>query len=130
MKGLYNIFRQALGRGQINLETADIRLLPVRKSLYTANLATHTNISDIPTTARGPASGNLPSKQVTAAGWFTAGTAVSTNTEYNDPVDALVLYVHTTGLLIYYDDEAQGLPATPSGDNMEWSFSGTGIFRV
>lgn len=129
MKGRYNAGRQALGKG-LNLETADIRLLPVRKSLYTANLVTHTNISDIPTAARGPVSGNLPSKEVTAAGWFRAGTAISSNTEYSDPVDALVLYVHSTGLLLFYDDEAAGLPATPSGDSMEWTFSAQGIFRV
>lgn len=134
MKAKYDALREAVGKGQLNLQTADIRLLPIRKAHYTPNFATHRNLTAIPSAARGPVSGTLPNKQVLATGWPTSDKAVSTNTEYTDEVDAIVLYLHTgtesTSILLYFDDEVTGLPTAPSGDSMEWSFDGTGIFRV
>ncbi|MEU2203590.1 hypothetical protein AB0P19_06900 [Microbacterium oleivorans] len=131
---LYDKGREGFLDGSINYASGNIKVVLVDTGLYTPDLATHANLSDIPTGARISTSANLASKTVTGGVADAADitfTAVSGAT-----VEAIVLYKDTgtasTSRLIAFIDTMTGLPFTPNGGNVNlaWSNGATKIFKL
>lgn len=131
---LYDKAREGFLDGSIVLTTNNIKAVLVDTSTYTPNLATHANLSDIPTPARVATSGNLTGKTVTN-GVFDADD-LTFATLGGASVEAIVLYKDTgtasTSRLIHYMDTGTGLPFTPNGGdlNLAWSNAANKIFKI
>lgn len=130
---LYDNGRQGFLDGSIDWDTDTIKIVLV-KSTYTVNLATHANLSDVPSGDRVATSGALTSKTVTAGVadaadvTFTAlsGAAVSFIVVYKDTG------TESTSRLIAYIDTGTGLPFTPSGGDVtiQWDNGASKIFKL
>lgn len=124
--GLYAGAREAFLGGDINLLTADLRVLVVDASIYTVNFAAHRFLSSIVAGARLATSAPLVGKTVVdavfdAADVQIAGIGSATNR-------ALVLYEHTGAdstakLIAYLDSGITGLTNTPV-IRVQWSAGG------
>ncbi|MGR6521610.1 hypothetical protein ACU5JM_08245 [Rhodococcus erythropolis] len=131
---LYDKAREGFLDGSIVLTTNNIKAVLVDTSTYTPNLATHANLSDIPTPARVETSGNLSGKSVTN-GVFDADDLTFAALG-GASVEAIVLYKDTgtasTSRLIHYMDTGTGLPFTPNGGdlNLAWSNAANKIFKI
>ncbi|MCZ4544914.1 hypothetical protein BS618_07475 [Rhodococcus erythropolis] len=131
---LYDKAREGFLDGSIVLTTNNIKAVLVDTSTYTPNLATHANLSDIPTPARVATSGNLSGKSVTN-GVFDADDLTFAALG-GASVEAIVLYKDTgtasTSRLIHYMDAGTGLPFTPNGGdlNLAWSNAANKIFKI
>ncbi|BAH33232.1 MULTISPECIES: hypothetical protein [Rhodococcus] len=131
---LYDKAREGFLDGSIVLTTNNIKAVLVDTSTYTPNLATHANLSDIPTPARVATSGNLTGKTVTN-GVFDADDLTFAALG-GASVEAIVLYKDTgtasTSRLIHYMDTGTGLPFTPNGGdlNLAWSNAANKIFKI
>jgi len=122
---LYDKGREGILDGSIGWATDNIKALLVDTALYTVNLATHANLSDIAAGARIATSANLSGK-----------TSLLGVADANDPtftsvtgatVEAVVLYKDTgtagTSRLLAYIDTATGLPVTPNGGDITVQFA-------
>lgn len=131
---LYDKGREKFLRGEISWNNDTIKWVLVDVADYTANLATHEFLSDVPSGARV--------STVTLGGpkTTTAGVADGANLVFpavtGDPSEALVGYKDTgtagTSPLIAYIDNATGLPVTPNGGDIQvtWSDGGNRIFKL
>lgn len=132
---LYNKARQALGKGLVNLEGDDVRLVFIDDADYTPDLINDEFLSDVPAASRVAVSTSLASKLVDATGAFSANDLI-VNTVSGDPFEGVLLYIHTgvdsTSRLLSYDDTAAQLPITPNGTDITVEFDKTAnkIFRV
>lgn len=131
---LYNKAKQKFLGGDLDLETADIKVVLVDTDLYTANQATDEFITAIAAGARVATSGNLTTKSITD-GVFDADDVTLTSVTGAES-EAIVIY-HDTGVegtssLIAYIDTGTGLPITPNGGDIVLQFSGstTKIFSL
>lgn len=131
---LYAKARQKFLEGQINWLTDDIRAILVDAGAYTASVATHEFLSDIPSAARiaGPVA-------------LTGKTSVDGAADANDvtfssvsgpSIEAIVIYRAGTGdsdsALIHYADSGTGIPITPNSGNIicTWDNGVNKIFRL
>jgi hypothetical protein len=118
--GTYVKFAEALLKGDIDFDVADIRAILVDNGQYTVNLTTHDFLDDIPVGARTAVSGTLGGITVTN-GVFDAND-VTFSSVSGPQSEAVVLYIHTgtegTSRLICYFDTATGLPVLPNGGNI------------
>ncbi|MFF6951831.1 hypothetical protein ACFZAD_24630 [Streptomyces iakyrus] len=131
---LYDKGREGFLTGAINWTSDNIKAVMVDTGAYTADLANHEDLADIPSGARISTSGNLSSKTATAGVADAADVTFSTVT--GATVEALVLYKDTgtasTSRLIAYIDTATGLPITPNGGdiNIAWPNGSSKIFKL
>lgn len=131
---LYDKGREGFLDGSINWASDTIKAVLVDTGLYTVNLATNANLSDIPSGARISTSPALTSKTVTA-GVADAGD-VTFSSVSGATVEAVVLYKDTgtasTSRLITYIDTGTGLPITPNGGDIvtAWSNGANKIFKL
>jgi hypothetical protein len=131
---LYDLAKEALLSGSINLASNDIRCVLVDIAGYSVNLTTHQFLSSIGSGYRVATSGSLAGKSV-ALGVFDANDIV-----FSVPTGALssavVIYkwVSSDGdsPLIAYIDTATGLPVTPVGEDITiaWSTGASKIFAI
>lgn len=133
---LYDKGREGILDGSISWMTGNIKAVLVDAGQYTVNLATHANLSDIPTGARVATSGNLASKTATGG---VADAADTVFTAVSGPsVEAIVLYNDTgtatsSRLLAYIDSSSNStLPVTPNGGDItvQWSTGTSKIFKL
>lgn len=121
---LYDKGREGFLDGSIDWDTNTIKAVLVDTALYTVNLATHANLSDVAVGSRVSTSGALASKTVTAGVADAADVTFTSVT--GATVEAIVIYadsgVEATSRLIAYIDTATGLPLTPNGGNVTIAF--------
>lgn len=131
---LYDNGRQGFLDGSIDWDTNTIKAVLVDTALYTVNLATHANLSDVAVGSRVSTSGALASKTVTAGVADAADVTFTSVT--GATVEAIVIYadsgVEATSRLIAYIDTATGLPLTPNGGNVTiaWDNGALKIFKL
>lgn len=132
--GLYDKGREGILDGTISWPTDNIKAVLIDTALYTVNLATHQNLSDIPSGARVATSGNLASK--TSTGGVADAADVTFLAVSGATVEAIALYKDTgtasTSRLIAYIDTGTGLPVTPNGGDItiQWSNTANRIFKL
>lgn len=126
---VYPLAKQSLLKGEIALETSDIKAVAVDTGAYTY-ATTHQFLSDVAVAARIGTTGNLTGK-TTTGGVFDAsdaliasftGTSVETIIVYCDTGSAA-----TSRLLCYLD----GFTAfTPDGNDVNLAWNASGIFGI
>jgi hypothetical protein len=130
---LYPKFKEALLKGDIAMDTEDVKAILVDGADYTYSAA-HEFLSDIPAGAREEISAALGSKT------FTNGTFDSADptwpTSSGDPVEIVVLVVGDTGtpatcrLAAFYDTGVTGLPLTLNGGDVSGTVNASGWFSL
>ncbi len=131
---LYDKGRQKFLEGAIDWLTDDIRAVLVDSADYTADLAAHEFLSDVPVGARVATSGNFTGKTSTAGVADAADVTFTAVT--GDPSEVLLIYKWTgsdaTSPLIARIDTATGLPVTPNGGNINvvWDNGPNKIFKL
>lgn len=133
-KALYGLARQGFLDGDIDWSAHDIKAVLVDTALYTLSIDTHQFLSDIAVGARVATSANLTGKT------STLGVADADDVTFTGVTgaqsEAIVLYrdtgVAATSPLILYNDEATGLPVTPSGSDIivRWDNGANKIFKL
>lgn len=121
---LYAKGRQKFLEGSIAWLTDNIKVVGVDAADYTADLATHEFLSDIPSGARVATSANLTGKT------STAGVADADDPSFvgatGDQFEYLAIYKDTgsaaTSPLIALIDTATGLPVTPNTSDIAIQF--------
>ena len=128
MSGLYALTKATISRGGLNLETADIRAIPVT-ALYTPNFTTHDFLDDVGAGARSATAVALSAKTLAVAAGvvaFDANDLTFPAVPTGDPIVALILYVHTgtesTSRLLAYLDYFTSLPITPDSRDIVFAF--------
>jgi tetrahydromethanopterin S-methyltransferase subunit H len=131
---VYDKARESFLKGEIVMQTDNIKAVLVDAGAYTVDLAAHQFLSDIAAGARIATSGNLGTK-TTTTGIFDAADVTFTAVT-GASVEAIVLYQDTgsaaTSRLICYIDAATGLPVTPNGGNINvaWDNGTNKIFKL
>lgn len=132
-KYLYDKAKTAFAKGEIDLLNDDIRVILVDTANYPVSQSTDEFLSDVPVASRVATSGALASKTVVDPGVFDAANVTFTSVS-GDISEALVGYKHTgvegTSALIWYDDEASGLPITPNGQDILLTWDAGGIMNL
>ena len=136
---LYDLAKEALLSGSINLASNDIRCVLVRKgvtgssTVYAPNLVTDRFLSSVPAGSRVATSGALASKTV-ALGVFDAANVLFPAVAAGAAVNSIVIYkwVSADGdsPLIAYMDTAEGLPFTPVDEDLTLAWASGGIFSL
>jgi hypothetical protein len=131
---LYDKARESFLKGEFDLATDNVKVVLVDAGQYTVSLSADQFLSDIPAGARTATSPNLTTK-TTTAGVFDADD-VTFSAVSGVQSEALVIYQDTgtagTSRLICYEDNATGLPVTPSGADItvRWSNGSDRIFKL
>lgn len=117
---LYDLGREGFLDGQISWSQNTIRAVLVDTAAYTAMLATHRWLSDIPVDARIATSAPFSNKTYTKG---VAGADPVVFSSVTGPIcSALVIYRDTgnasTSRLIAYITQAVGLPVNPNGGSI------------
>lgn len=130
MNTIYPTALEKLLQGSINLNST-IKLLAVDTAEYTYS-ATHSTLSDVPAAARIATSSALTGKSFSAGVFDADDPTFSAVT--GQRFEALVLFLDSgtenTSHLVLYMDTATGLPFTPSGSNVIFNISPSGLFRI
>jgi len=133
--GLYDKGRQAFLEGSIAILSVNVKAILVDAGAYSADLAAHDFLDDIPVGARIATSANLASKTSTNGVFDAADVTFSTVT--GNSIEAIVLYndspaTEGTKHLIAYIDNATGLPVTPNGGDItvQWDSGTNRIFKL
>ena len=127
---LYNAGKQALLRGQANLQDSNVAAALV-SSAYVVNLATHTDLTHISASMIGAAQPLL--SRTTTDGVFDAADATFPVVPPGVTAQAVVLYMNTgtpaTSTLLAYIGTITGFPLAGNGGdvNVQWD---NGAFRI
>lgn len=126
---------ESLLRADIDLLVDDIRTILIDAADYTVNISTHDFLDDVAAGARVATSGALTSKTVgTVSRAFDAAdetwSAVS-----GDVSEETLFYVHsgvetTSDLILHCDTFSAGMPVTPNGGDIVYSFAAGGILAL
>lgn len=131
---LYAKGRQAFLDGDIDWTNDTIKCVLVDSADYTADLAAHDFLNDVPSGARVGTAQTLASKTVTDGVADAADVTFTAVT--GDPSEYILIYKDTgtesTSNLIALIDTGTGLPVTPNGGNISiaWSNGADKIFRL
>lgn len=130
---LYALGKAAISRGDVDLESADIRAIPVTAA-YTPNFTTHEDMVDVGAGARAVAYADaqiLTAKTLSTASGkvtFDADDLTFPGVASGDDIVALLVYVHTgtesTSILLGYFDYFANLPLTPDTRDVVFAFPG------
>lgn len=130
---LYPKFKEALLKGDVDLETSDVKAMLVDGADYTYS-ATHEFLSDVPSGAREEISSALGSKSFTNGVFDSADPSWPSSA--GDPVEVVILLVGDTSspstcrLAAYYDTGVTGLPLTLNGGNVSGTVNASGWFAL
>lgn len=131
---LYDHGREGFLDGSIDWDTDDIKLVGVDEADDTPDLANDEDLADRTAGARVGTSGNFASKTVAAGVADAADVTVSTVS--GDQFESFDIYqdsgVEGTSRLICNIDTATGLPFTPSGGDITytWDSGANRIFKL
>lgn len=126
----------AMMKGDIDLDTADVRCIAIDAADYTFDQL-HDFLDDVPAPARVSTSAALTGQVCSISGTearFDANDPVLTGVT-GDQFEAVIFYIHDGGAdsarrLLCYVDSGTGLPFTPSGGNCTVVLDATGIFAL
>jgi len=124
---VYAKAKQALLEGDLDLTGGTLKLLFVRKSLYTPNFTTNQYVSDIPSEAVVFRTANIAN--VTAQNGVLDATDIVEESYVGGEFDAIVLYQvglsDSNSRLIFFIDQSEGLPFTGGPDplllTLQWN---------
>lgn len=132
---LYTKAKQKLLEGYLNLPINTIKASLVDTGLYTVNLSTHANRSNIANNAV-ISSVTLGTKSVTDGVFDAADAVFSSVSGSANTIEAIVIWKDTgtqaNSALIAYIDTATGLPVTPNGGDITvvWDNGASKIFAL
>ena len=133
--GMYVNAKTRLLRGQLDWESAAIKVALISKAAYTPNFSSDTVLSDVPAAARVAVSGPLTGKTV-VNGACGADNVLFASVS-GAQVDGILLFEDTgdeatSHLLAFIDSGYGGLPMTPNGGDIRviWPASPTLIFSL
>jgi len=117
---VYAKAKQALLEGDLDLTGQSLKVLFIKKSLYTPNFLTNQYVSDIPPEAIVFRTSNLSG--VTAQNGILDATDVLEDSYLGTGFSAILLYQVGTSdsnsRLIFFIDESEGLPFTGTGESL------------
>jgi len=117
---VYSKAKQALLEGDLDLTGGTLKVLFIKKSLYTPNFATNQYVSDIPSEAVVFRTANIAN--VTAQNGVLDATDILEESYVGGAFDGIVLYqVGSSDLnsrLIFFIDQSEGLPFTGAEDSL------------
>lgn len=126
----------AMAKGDLDLDTADIRAICIDAADYTFSQA-HDFLDDVPGAARVATSGSLAGQSVSIVSSEVVFDAsdVTISGVTGDQFEAVIVYCHDGGAdsarrLIAYIDTGTGIPFTPSGGSITLVWDATGIFSL
>lgn len=127
---VYPKFKEALLKGDVDLDTATLAVALIDLADYTYNAA-HDFYDDV--SAAAVATVNLASV-TTTNGLIDAADAVFTSVT-GDVSEALILYINTgsaatSRLVAFFDTGVTGLPVTPNGANINITWNASGIVQL
>lgn len=119
MKEWYTAGKDAVLGDQVNLNSGDIRLLPIDKSQYTFSAA-HTTLAQVPAGARSAAALVTTGKTFTA-GVFDAVDPTIPSLPAGKVMSAVICYQHgaddaNSRLITYTDEDPGGAPLNIPGN--------------
>lgn len=127
---LYPLFKAELLKGNVDLESADLRAIPVT-ALYTPSNA-HEFLDDVGAGARAATAEALSTQVVSTASskaTFDADDLTFPGVAAGDDIVALLVYIHTgtegTSRLVGYFDYFTNLPITPDTRDVVFSWPNT-----
>lgn len=128
---VYPEFKEALLKGDVDLDTATLAIALVDLADYTYDAA-HDFLDDVPSGAR-VAVVDLTGV-TTANGLIDADNAVFPSVT-GDVAEALILYINTgsaatSRLVAFIDTGVTRLPVTPNGTNINIAFNASGIVQL
>lgn len=117
---VYAKAKQALLEGDLDLTGQSLKVLFIKKSLYTPNFLTNQYVSDVPTAAIVFKTANI--SNVTAQGGILDATDILEESYSGGAFDAIILYQvgssDSSSRLIFFIDESEGLPFTATGGSL------------
>jgi len=117
---VYAKAKQALLEGDLDLTGQSLKVLFIKKSLYTPNFLTNQYVSDVPTAAIVFRTANI--SNVTAQGGILDATDILEESYSGGAFDAIILYQvgssDSSSRLIFFIDESEGLPFTATGESL------------
>jgi len=117
---VYAKAKQALLEGDLDLTGQSLKVLFIKKSLYTPNFLTNQYVSDIPPEAIVFRTSNLSG--VTAQNGILDATDLLEDSYLGTGFSAILLYQVGTSdsnsRLIFFIDESEGLPFTGTGESL------------
>lgn len=124
---VYAKAKQALLEGDLDLTGGTLKILFIRKSLYTPNFTTNQYVSDIPSEAVVFRTANIAN--VTAQNGVLDATDVLEESYVGGAFDGIVLYQvgssDSNSRLIFFIDQSEGLPFTGGSDplllTLQWN---------
>jgi hypothetical protein len=124
--------KEALLKGDIAMDTDDIRVILVDAADYTYSAA-HEFLSSVPGGARVGVSPALASKTFTN-GLFDAADTTMTGVS-GDQSENLIAYQHTGSdatarLILFWDTSIGNSPITPNGGNIDITWHASGIAQL
>jgi len=131
---LYPKWKEALIRGDANATLVGVRVALINRAIYTYDDA-HRFLTN-----GNAASAIIGTPQDIANPTYTNGifganpTQNFSNVPSGPTVGAIIVYIWTgsnaTSRLVFYSDEAQGLPIVPDGGDETITWDGAGIFAL
>jgi len=124
---VYAKAKQALLEGDLDLTGGTLKVLFIRKSLYTPNFTTNQYVSDIPSEAVVFRTANIAN--VTAQNGVLDAADVLEESYVGGAFDGIVLYQvgssDSNSRLIFFIDQSEGLPFTGGSDplllTLQWN---------
>jgi len=117
---VYAKAKQALLEGDLDLTGQSLKVLFIKKSLYTPNFLTNQYVSDIPTAAIVFRTANIGN--VTAQNGILDATDLLEESYSGGTFDGIILYQvglsDSSSRLIFFIDESEGLPFTATGESL------------
>lgn len=115
---IYPKFKEALLKGDVDLDTADVRAILIDATDYTYSSA-HDFLDDVAAGARVATTATLTGVSTTDGTLDFGNSTFASAT--GDESEALIFYIHDGGadsarrLICYIDTGVTGLPVTPNG---------------
>jgi len=117
---VYAKAKQALLEGDLDLTGQSLKVLFIKKSLYTPNFLTNQYVSDIPIAAIVFRTANI--SNVTAQDGILDATDLLEESYSSGAFDGIILYQvgssDSSSRLIFFIDESEGLPFTGAGNSL------------
>lgn len=137
MSALYDKGREGILDRSIDWPGGTVKAVLIDSADYTVNLATHANLSDIPSGARLATTVALTGKTSTGGVADADDTSFLSVPNTGDTGEIVVLYQDsgspaTSRLIAYVDTFASGMPVTPNGGDiaLAWASGANKIFKL
>jgi hypothetical protein len=131
-----NLFAQTLKAGMtgtsINILSGNVKIVAVDAADYTANLTNDDFLADIAAGGRVATSANLASKTFTGVTFDAANVSITgvSGDQFEEVIGYLDSGSESTSRLLWRMTSGTGLPFTPNGGQIDFTWNGSGIFSL